>query len=129
MEKISDIKASARLRKQKSRARLASTEGINRIELTLTDRELASLDRGRVQRNPGREPYSRNEYIALLLLNDESELAAQQEATAPCRKCGTRPPDNCDRAFKGEAQCWLTYDCLELNLTSVTGHSKNKAEM
>lgn len=122
-------KDKARLRKQKSRARQANKEGANRLELTLTDRELAALERGRTSRNPGREPYSRNEYIALLLLNDERALSVQEKATPACRKCGAQPPQHCERAFKGEAGCWLSYDCLSFNLTVVTGHSDSNHEV
>ena len=121
-------KEKARIRKQKSRAGLARQEGVNRFEIALTDRELAALERGRVNRNPGREPYSRNEYIALLLLNDERLLAGQEKDLQACRKCGAQPPSHCERAFKGEASCWLSYDCLSLNLTVVTGHSESNQE-
>ncbi|WP_072094142.1 hypothetical protein [Trabulsiella odontotermitis] len=113
----------ARLRKQRSRASLAKQEGVNRFEVSLTDSELAALERGRVNRNPGREPYSRNEYIALLLINDAGKLAEQESALPVCGKCGAKPPQHCEGAFKGESTCWLTISCLKLNLTSVTGHS------
>lgn len=99
------------------------------MELTLTDRERAALERGRNSRNPGREPYSRNEYIVLLLLNDEHSLYVQDKAAPACRKCRAQPPQYCERVFKGEASCWLSYDCLSLNLTVVTGHSESNHEV
>lgn len=36
---------------------------------------------------------------------------------------------HCGGAFKGEGRCWLSVDCLRLNLTSVTGHSINVNEV
>lgn len=119
----------ARLRKQRSRASQAKASGLNRFEIIINDQELAALERGRVNRNPGREPYSRNEYIALLLLNDSRQLQQQEENTPVCKKCGAKPPEHCGRAFKGEHNCWLTLECLKLNLTSVTGHSENNSEV
>ena len=119
----------ARLRKQKSRKHRATREGENRVEVVLSDRELAALERGRHNRNPGREPYSRNEYLALLLLNDEAALAAQERELSACTRCGEPPPAHCGGAFKGEGWCWLSVDCLRLNLTSVTGHSNNVDEV
>ncbi|MBJ8682021.1 hypothetical protein I5374_16445 [Citrobacter freundii] len=119
----------ARLRKQRSRASQAKTSGLNRFEIIINDQELAALERGRVNRNPGREPYSRNEYIALLLLNDARQLQQQEENTPACKKCGSKPPEHCGGAFKGEHNCWLTLKCLKLNLTSVTGHSENNSEV
>ncbi|WPU22588.1 hypothetical protein RI049_21570 [Cedecea neteri] len=128
MEEIT-ARERARLRKQRSRASQAKKAGLNRLELIINDQELAELDHGRVNRNPGREPYSRNEYIALLLLNDAGALKQQEENTPACKKCGNKPPEHCGGAFKGEHNCWLTIDCLKLNLTSVTGHSENKREV
>lgn len=121
MEKMT-VKEKARLRKQRSRARQRQCEGVNRSELTLNRQEEAALERGRFHRNPGRQPYTRSEYIALLLINDAAKLAAQESAIPACKKCGAKPPAHCESAFKGEAGCWLTIEALKLNLTSVTGH-------
>lgn len=122
MEEIT-IRERARLRKQRSRAKMAKKQGLNRFEISLNDQEMAALERGRFHRNPGRQPYSRNEYIALLLLNDAAELQKQEKATPVCKNCGAQPPENCNGAFKGDHSCWLTHDCLRLNLTNVTGHT------
>lgn len=113
----------ARLRKQRSREKQSREQGLHRVELTLSSQEMAALERGRFHRNPGRQPYSRNEYIALLLINDAAALHEQELATPACGKCGAKPPDNCKGSFKGESTCWLTLNCLRLNLTSVTGHN------
>jgi hypothetical protein len=43
----------ARLRKQRSRASQAKTSGLNRFEIIINDQELAALERGRVNCNPG----------------------------------------------------------------------------
>ena len=112
----------ARLRKQRSREKQSKEQGLHRVELTLSSKEMAALERGRIHRNPGRQPYSRNEYIALLLINDAALLMEQEKAQHPCSSCGALPPDSCKGIFKGKSDCWLTIDCLQLNLTSVTGH-------
>lgn len=127
MEKMT-LRERARLRKQRSRASLAKQDAINRFELSLTDHELAALERGRVNRNPGRKPYSRNEYLALLLLADSNRLDIQEKSLKPCGKCGSRAPEHCGGAFRGERNCWLTIDCLTLNL-GVTGHGDNDSEV
>ena len=123
MEKLTP-RESARLRKQRSRARLASQTGINRLEINFNDQELAMLDSGRERRNPGRTPYSRNEYLAMLILGDSKRLNAQEKAIPACGKCGSRPPAHCGGAFRGGGNCWLTIDALMLNL-GVTGHGDN----
>lgn len=122
MEELT-AKEKARLRKQRSRARQRLSEGLVRSEFTLNCQEEAALERGRFHRNPGREPYTRSEYIALLLLNDAAKLDAQEAALPQCKKCGSKPPVHCERAFRGDSECWLTIEALKLNLTSVTGHS------
>lgn len=118
-------KEQARIRKQRSRARLSAVAGVNRIEVMLNDSELEALDSARTRRNPGRDPYPRNDYLALLILNDIRALEKQENAVDPCLKCGAKAPGHCERAFKGDAKCWLSYDCLALNLTCVTGHNSN----
>lgn len=119
----------ARLRKQQSRAKQSEQQGLHRFEVTLNNQEMAVLERGCSHRNPGREPYSRNDYIALLLINDARKLAEQEQSLPVCRNCGAKPPQHCNGAFKGEHTCWLTIESLKLNLTSVTGHSDNKKEL
>lgn len=128
MEELT-VRERARLRKQRSRAKQGINEGLNRFELTLNSQEMAALESGLSRRNPGRRPYSRNEYIALLILNDAKQLAEQEAAIPACKKCGARPPEHCGRAFKGENTCWLTIESIKLNLTNVTGHSENNIEV
>lgn len=118
----------ARLRKQRSREKQARDTGQHRLEVVLSSQEMAALERGRVCRNPGREPYRRNEYLALLLLADSKRLDIQEKALPPCRKCGSRVPEHCGGAFRGDHDCWLTIDCLTLNL-GVTGHGDNDLEV
>ncbi len=118
----------ARLRKQRSREKQDRDTGQHRFEVVLNSQEMAALERGRVSRNPGREPYRRNEYLALLLLADSKRLDIQEKALPPCSKCGSRVPEHCGGAFRGEHDCWLTIDCLTLNL-GVTGHGDNDSEV
>lgn len=115
---------SARERKAAQRARLASGGGL-RHELVLTAQEAAMLDRNRQRRNPGREPYSRNEYLSLLILCDNERLDRQEVRLGVCGRCGKPLPQGCGgEHMRMAADCWYTRDCLNLNLTSpVTGHA------
>lgn len=95
---------SATERKTEQRTKLAASGGL-RHELVLTQQETRILERNRQRRNPDRAPYSRNEYISLLILCDDQRLNRQ------------------------EAACWFTRDCLSMNLTSaVTGHANLEGE-
>ncbi|ELY7490547.1 hypothetical protein SOJ85_003268 [Cronobacter turicensis] len=60
-------------------------------------------------RRPGKEPYELNEYIAMLIRQDDGRL---QEQIAEMRarssgKCGDAlPVDSCP--CQGDSQCWVT---------------------
>ncbi|MGL5596626.1 MAG: hypothetical protein ACRDDA_00560 [Aeromonas sp.] len=53
--------------------------------------------------------YDLSEYIQMLIIRDKQALAEQMERIPPCRKCGARLPDSCNRLHYGEADCVLTY--------------------
>lgn len=52
--------------------------------------------------------YSLQEYLSTLILRDGERLAREMAETPPCRKCGLRLPDSCERVHRGEADCMLT---------------------
>jgi hypothetical protein len=109
-------------RKAAQRAKDAAA-GIHRLELVLTGQEYDALISGCARRNPGRSPYQGREYIALLLLTDKARLERQENSLGRCKRCGEKLPAGCRSLHKGEAACWFTRDCLQMNLTSVTGHA------
>ncbi|WP_279203935.1 hypothetical protein [Obesumbacterium proteus] len=118
---------SATERKAAQRARLSSTGGI-RHELVLTQQEAEMLDSNRQRRNPGHMPYSRNEYISLLIICDSERLARQEVALGTCQRCGNQLPVGCQGDNKGEAVCFYSRHYKLLNLTCVTGHANLKGE-
>lgn len=119
---------SATDRKAQQRAKLAANGG-QRYELVLTQQETQMLERNRQRRNPDRAPYSRNEYISLLILCDDQRLERQEAALGSCQRCGKTLPYGCNGDYRGEAACWFTRDCLSMNLTSaVTGHANLEGE-
>lgn len=119
---------SATERKAEQRTKLAANGGL-RHELVLTQQEAQILERNRQRRNPDRAPYSRNEYISLLILCDDQRLDRQEAALGICQRCGKRLPGGCNGNYRGEAACWFTRGCLSMNLTNgVTGHANLQGE-
>ena len=53
--------------------------------------------------------YDLSEYIQMLIIRDKQALAEQMARIPPCRKCGARLPDSCNRLHYGEEACVLTY--------------------
>lgn len=53
--------------------------------------------------------YDLSEYVQMLIIRDKQALAEQMERIPPCRKCGARLPDSCNRLHYGEEACVLTY--------------------
>lgn len=113
-------RAAAAARKRRQRARDKQNFGSNKIELVLSDSELEMLDKNRVIRNQGSEPYSRNDYLSLLVVCDSERLQAQIERLGNCQNCGLPLPEGCGGSFRGESTCFLTRDFRTLNLTRVT---------
>lgn len=60
--------------------------------------------------------YDLSEYIQMLIIRDKQALAEQMERIPPCRKCGARLPDSCNRLHYGEDACVLTNFARELAL-------------
>ena len=118
---------SATERKAAQRQRVKQSGG-SRDDLVLTDKENAALEKNRRRRNPGHRPYSRTEYIGLLILCDDERLERQEAGLGVCQRCGKTLPAGCGGDFRGEAACWFTRAFRVLNLTGVTGHANVQGE-
>lgn len=116
----SSIKAKERKRRQRANQR---KDGLHCMEFTFTDLEKDALDYLCIHRNPGREPYDRNELVSLLLLCNLDQLKQQYTELGTCQHCNEQIPNHCDGLFKGQSNCWLTRDARQLNLPTVTGHA------
>lgn len=122
-EKLEKKRAAARRRKAKSRAKLKAQRqdqeqqhGVAKIEVEFTTAERDRLDAMRVARAVTGEPYSRDEYIAELILQDEQRYQEQVAALGCCGKCKSPLPQGCDDLFKGDSECYRTRQYRELNL-------------
>lgn len=118
---------SAAERKAAQRQRVKQRGG-SRDDLVLTDKEDAALEKNRRRRNPGHRPYSRTEYIGLLILCDNERLDRQEAGLGVCQRCGNALPVGCGGDFRGEGACWFTRAFRVLNLTVVTGHANLQGE-
>lgn len=95
-------------RKTAQRARQAAA-GTRKIELQLDAQEMAMLEQNCVTRRPGRTPYEMNEYIALLIRQDDARMRGRIKSISAnkCRKCGEGlPVKSCP--CSGDSQCWNT---------------------
>ena len=104
-------------RKAAQRARQAAAGG-RKMELVLDQQELDMVARNCAARRPGRDPYELNEYIALLIRQDDARLQAQiaELSGQKCGKCGDKlPVDSCP--CQGDSQCWATSGWHDLKLT------------
>ncbi|EPN1614166.1 hypothetical protein ACTV1J_000556 [Cronobacter turicensis] len=107
---------SAAERKAAQRARQAAAGG-RKLELVLDQQELDMVARNCAARRPGKEPYELNEYIAMLIRQDDSRLQEQiaELRARQCGKCGDAlPVDNCP--CQGDSQCWVTSGWHDLKL-------------
>jgi len=104
-------------RKAAQRARQAAAGG-RKVELVLDQQELDMVARNCAARRPGRDPYELNEYIALLIRQDDARLKEQvaKMTGSQCGKCGDKlPVDSCP--CQGDSQCWVTGGWHDLKLT------------
>lgn len=104
-------------RKAAQRARQAAAGG-RKMELVLDQQEIDMVARNCAARRPGRDPYELNEYIALLIRQDDARLKEQvaKMAGSQCGKCGDKlPVDSCP--CQGDSQCWATSGWHDLKLT------------
>lgn len=103
-------------RKAAQRARLAEA-GNRKMELQLDEQELEMLARNCGARRPGRAPYDMNEYIALLIRQDDARVRGRIKSISVnrCGKCGDAlPVASCPCA--GDSQCWNTLGWHDLKL-------------
>lgn len=99
---------SAAERKAAQRARLAES-GNRKLELQLDEQEMEMLARNCADRRHGRAPYDMNEYIALLIRQDDARARGRIKSisTNRCGKCGdVLPVESCP--CDGDSACWVT---------------------
>ncbi|EEW5980715.1 hypothetical protein D7V59_10345 [Escherichia coli] len=107
---------SAAERKAAQRARLAES-GNRKLELQLDEQELEMLARNCAARRPGRAPYDMNEYIALLIRQDDARVCGRIKSISAnkCGKCGDAlPVESCP--CDGDSACWVTHGWHETKL-------------
>lgn len=107
---------SAAERKAAQRARLAES-GNRKMELQLDVQELAMLEQNCAARRPGRAPYDMNEYIALLIRQDDARVRGRIRSISAncCGKCGdVLPVESCP--CDGDSACWVTRGWHETKL-------------
>lgn len=108
---------SAAERKAAQRVRLAES-GNRKLELQLDEQELEMLARNCAARRPGRAPYDMNEYIALLIRQDDARARGRIKSisTNRCGKYGDAlPVDSCP--CDGDSACWVTRGWHETKLS------------
>jgi len=107
---------SAAERKAAQRARQAAAGG-KKLELALDSQELEMLAHNCAARRPGREPYELNEYIALLIRQDDARVRSRFRVMSKrqCGKCGDNLPVQ-DCPLKEESACWVRLGWHETKL-------------
>ncbi|KAA0547784.1 hypothetical protein F0327_25335 [Citrobacter braakii] len=105
--------------RQRRRRERLKAEGIARRDGQLEPEEQIMLRELCTGRRPGKEPYTENELLGLLIRQNHAEYRKQllQLSKTPCKKCGETPPvSSCPCA--GDSQCWATrgYQKLEIKL-------------
>ncbi|EKI3230565.1 hypothetical protein PEH47_003372 [Salmonella enterica] len=104
-------------RKAAQRARQAES-GNRKLELQLDEQEQEMLARNCAARRPGRAPYDMNEYIALLIRQDNSRVRGRIKSISAnrCGKCGDAlPVESCP--CDGDSACWVTRGWHETKLS------------
>lgn len=109
---------SAAERKAAQRAR-QSASGEQKLELVLDAQEVEMLERNRVARRPGRDPYELAEYIALLIRQDDARAKARFKSLSKkrCGRCGDPlPVQGCP--LQEESACWARNGWYEVKITA-----------
>lgn len=103
-------------RKAAQRARQAAAGG-KKLELALDSQEMEMLAHNCAARRPGREPYELNEYIALLIRQDDARVRSRFRVMSKrqCGKCGDSLPVQ-DCPLKEESACWVRLGWHETKL-------------
>ncbi len=105
--------------RQRRRRERLKAEGIARRDGQLEPEEQTMLRELCAGRRPGKDPYTENELLGLLIRKNHADYLRQlrQLSKNPCQKCGETPPvTSCPCA--GDNQCWATrgYRLLEIKL-------------
>lgn len=106
---------SANERKQKQRAKLKELD-ISVVEVKLSVNDRALLDEGCLVRGGVGGAYSRDEYIATLIRNDNENLKRDLSLLGVCDKCADALPVGCNGLFKGDAGCFHSVKAKKLML-------------
>lgn len=94
--------------------------GETKLELIVDAQELEMVNKNRVLRRPGKEPYEQSEYIQLLIRQDNERLQKQMQELEKntCAKCGDKLPVT-ECCLTGAAECWNTKGWQELKLDVI----------
>ncbi|MEX9891314.1 hypothetical protein AB7W78_12825 [Providencia rettgeri] len=92
--------------------------GETKLELMVDSQELEMVNKNRVLRRPGKEPYEQSEYIQLLIRQDNERLEKQMQELEKthCKKCGDKLPVS-ECCLSGDSACWLTNGHNEFSLS------------
>lgn len=92
-------------------------QGIAKMELSLDAQEVEMLDRNRQARRPGKDAYDREEYIQMLIRQDDARARQRIKSLSKqrCGKCGeSLPVTEC--CMHGDSECWNTNGWHEIKL-------------
>ncbi|WP_102394935.1 hypothetical protein [Enterovibrio norvegicus] len=109
-------KANQRAREKAAANAKANQFGAENVTLTFTHADRERLDDMRQKRAVAGEPYTREEYIAELIQQDAERYQAQVAALGCCGKCKSPLPAGCGDTFRGDGECWRTWQHKELML-------------
>ena len=92
--------------------------GETKLELIVDAQELEMVNKNRVLRRLGKEPYEQSEYIQLLIRQDNERLEKQMQELekSNCAKCGDKLPVT-ECCLSGDSKCWLTNGHNEFSLS------------
>jgi len=102
-------------RKQAQREKLRAMD-ITVVEVKLSASERVMLDEGCIVRGGVGGAYSRDEYIATLIRNDNNNLKSDLSQLGHCKKCDEDLPVGCNGLFKGDCECFHTLKAKSLML-------------
>lgn len=105
-----------RERKKAEKAKQEEQLGVAKVELSFASSDRDRLDAMRQARAVVGEPYTREEYLAELIQQDEQRYQEQVAALGCCGKCKSPLPQGCDGVFEGDSDCWRTRQYRELML-------------
>ncbi len=91
--------------------------GVTKFELNLDTQELDMLRRNCALRRPGKDPYDMDEYIQLLIRQDDARVRQRIKSLSKqrCGKCGeSLPVTEC--CMQGDSTCWNTNGWHEIKL-------------